>query len=262
MNAVAKKQEETKALSLAQDLSSWGDAPVSSKDLVIPRILLMNGTSDLVTSGEAGFGELRDSLTNRKLGDLKNPVRIIPFAMKKSWIEYEIDSDGEKEYLRKYDVTPQNENQKYEGEGEGREGGVTQVSRDYVMEFYVLLESDVRKGGELPYIITFRRTALKNGKKLATQMYVSNRGAKLPPPGMTLELCVKIAANDDNKWAVLDVNLDPEVTKATDAETITKCLDWYKMINTMKVHEDSYNEDASTEQAPSGESVDSGPAKF
>lgn len=260
-NAVAKKQEETTALSVAQDLGAWGDAPVSSKDLVIPRILLMNGTSDLVTSGEAGFGELRDSLTNRKLGDLKNPVRIIPFAMKKSWIEYELDSNGEKEYLRKYDVTPANENQKYEGEAEGREGGITQVSRDYVMEFYVLLEEDLKKGGELPYIITFRRTALKNGKKLATQMYVSNRGAKLTPPGMTLELCVKIAANEDNKWAVLDVNLDPEVTKVTSEKFVGKSLDWFRMINTMKVHEDSYNEEAS-EQASSGESVANGPAKF
>lgn len=256
-SAVAKK--ESTELSLAQDLGSWGESPVSVKDVVIPRMLVMNGTSDLVTEGEAGFGEIRCSLTKKKLADLKNGVKIVPFAMKKCFIEYDADEEPKK-YLRRIEMTPANENLPYNDKGVDQDGKECNISRDYVMEFYCLLPEEIDRGGELPYIITFRRTALRNGKKLATQMFISNRGAGLPPPGLTVELFTKKESNDDNTWAVPDVRLDPEATKKTSEAHMSAALKWFKMLNTMKVHDG--DEEHTLEVKSSGASVDTGPAKF
>lgn len=255
--AVAKK--ENTELALAQDLGSWGESPVSVKDVVIPRMLVMNGTSELVTEGEAGFGEIRCSLTKKKLADLKNGVKIVPFAMKKCFIEYDADAEP-KQYLRRVEMTPANENLPYNDKGLDNEGKECNISRDYVMEFFCLLPEEIDRGGELPYIITFRRTALRNGKKLATQMFISNRGAGLPPPGLTVELFTKKESNDDNTWAVPDVRLDPEATSKTKPEHVASALKWFKMINQVKVHE--ADEEATPVMEKSNASVETGPAKF
>ena len=76
--AVATKSE-TAVSNVAHDLSAWGETEVTSKDIVIPKILCMQGLSDLVSDGKAKMGDFVDSLEGNILGDIDNPVAFVPF---------------------------------------------------------------------------------------------------------------------------------------------------------------------------------------
>lgn len=276
------------AVAQASEMDEWGGSPISAKDLVIPRIDLMNGLSKQVTEGNAAFGEFRDSLTNRKLGDLKTPFEIVPFMMRKFWVDYEKPLQGKKIYLRQYPVTPQNEDQKYERKERNEAGREYIVSSDYVLQFFVLLAADVKEGSDIPYLVTFRRTSLKEGKKLATQMYVTNRGGSIPPAGKVVSLRSRKESNAENSWAVPEVLLDADHARMSDAEylkhdngeyqknplggrildpiaraELNRALYWLKRVQTEKpkVDED-LSEDDSTPVEPSNASVGTGPSRF
>lgn len=235
----------------AMDLSQWGQAPISSKDIVIPRINLMQGLSNMVTEGEAVFGEFRDSLANKKLGDFKQGFQIIPFHMRKIFVEYDATDKTDKKYLRTVDITPQNENLPYEDMGKNEKGETIYISRDYVLEFFCLLPSELKSGGELPYILSFRRTSLREGRKLATQMYVTNRGAGLPPPGLVVTVESGKQSNEKNSWAVAQVNLSPEATRKATNEEMGLALKWFKTVNSGAAKVDDTVYESETKQAVS-----------
>lgn len=261
---------EQKALIEAQDMSAWGPAPISNKDITIPYLLLMQPGSDLVTEGGAAFGEFRDSLTQRKIGSMKDSFEVVPVCMRKVFVEYDISTDPEnKKYLRNYPITPQNENLPYKDTEKNAEGKTIEVSRDYVMQFFVLLVEELKNGGELPYILSFRRKGLRNGKKLATQMYVTNRGAKLPPPGRIIPVYAKKESNDKGTWATPDVILEPAQTRITPDEYLVKALEWFKLINSgvAKTDDSALGKEEVTatepvDVTPSGANIEKGPDKF
>lgn len=62
---------------------------VVASDVIIPRLLLMQAISPLVTSRKARIGDLVRSTNNEKLGDPEDPVQIIPLAMTSLWMEFE-----------------------------------------------------------------------------------------------------------------------------------------------------------------------------
>jgi hypothetical protein len=155
------------------ELDEWG-MPVSARDIIIPNIYLMQPMSEKVTAGDAAFGDFRESLSNEKLGDFKEGFDVVPLMLEKLWVEFD-DSDDldEKEYLRTVPVTPANEALPYEDQEKDQETGkMRKIARDLVFRFYVLLLKDLEMGTALPHIISFRRTSLRAGKQLATQMYV------------------------------------------------------------------------------------------
>jgi hypothetical protein len=264
--------EETKAVAvpaaaqvpeISPELAAWGASPIDEKDIVIPRLLLMQPGSDLVTDGKASFGHVINSLTGEKIADMQTPFKVLPFMLKKSWVEYEAPAKkgDKKRFLRTYAVAPDNKDQKYEGEEKNDEGKTIKITRDLCMNFYVLLPSELDRGGELPYILTFRRTALKDGKKLATQMYVTNYGAQLPPPALIVTVAVKKQATDAGTWCTPDVLLSPDATKRSSKEQIEAALKWFKTINSSNMKEDNSALEREENAVPS-EVVNSGPAKF
>lgn len=256
-------------------MDAFGPSEATSKDIIIPRILLMNPTSDAVTAGNAAFGEFRDSLTNKKIGDFKTPFEILPFAMKKVFVEYDATDPDSKKFLRVVPITPKNESLPYEDEEVTPEGKRIPVSRDYTYNFYVLIPSEIANGGELPYILSFRRTAMKEGKKLATQMYVTNRASKLPPPGMIVTIQAKKVNGEKSTWAIPEVLLDAENTRKAsmpergtpvgspmDTSEVGTALRWFNLLNSgaVKEDEDSLTEEtkATPEAVPSEEPAGKG----
>ena len=73
----------TEVVNAEQDLNAWGDAPVSARDIIIPKILAMQGLSELVTDGKAKFGDFVDSVTHQVLGSIDKPLEFVPFHMTK-----------------------------------------------------------------------------------------------------------------------------------------------------------------------------------
>lgn len=242
-----KEQAAIQVTTTGQDLNSWGPSEISSRDIIIPRILLAQPMSDSVTNGSAKFGEFRESLAGELLGDFKKGFNVIPFHMRKVWVEYDVTSGNDmknKKFLRITPVTPDNEANKYNDEEKDDEGKTRKIMRDYVMEFYVLLESELEVGaGAIPYTISARRSSAQAGKKLATQMYVKNASAGKAPPAVTLEVTAKKESNDQGTFAVWDV----APVKPTDARYQGEAFKWFQMVRAgaAKVDETAYAEEAS-----------------
>jgi hypothetical protein len=98
--------------------------------------------------------------------------------------------------------------------------------RDYTMTCYCLLPSDVKEGLPMPYTISFRRTSMRAGKKLFTQMYIRNKQAGKVPPASVMELSAKREKNDQGTYMVLDI----APVRASSNEEIHACFELYKTI--------------------------------
>lgn len=212
---------ETRELGAAADLSAWGAPPsITHKDIVIPKILPMQGLSKKVMEGQAAFGEFRDSLNNELVGTLNKPFEFIPFFMEKVWIVFE-EKNGAMKFTKTVRIDTGNEDWPYEEVVNG-----VKIRRDRTMNFYVLLPEEVEKGIAIPYILSFRRTSLNAGKKLATTMFVKNMAAKKTPAAMVCELGGVKTQNDKGTFVVMDIK---EKRPSTNVE-IAKAFEWLQPI--------------------------------
>jgi len=214
---VIKKQSTD--LVIPQQLGEWGAPPVlSSRDTIIPKIMLLQPMSKKVTDAVGSFGELRDSVTNECYGSFSKTMEFVPFNYQPLWVESEwVKEKNSFEYKRTIPVTPENDNLPHEE-------GLTKRTRS--LNFYILTPSEIESGKAIPKILSFRVTSIRGGRKLATQMFVANRAAGLSPAGTVMKLIVKKESNDKGTFATLDVE---QVRAATEKEVNT-CLQWFKTV--------------------------------
>ncbi len=241
-----KKELETKKSGelAASDTESWGQSPiVTAQDIVIPKILPLQHMSEKVTQGKGKYGEFRDTLSNNLFGDLAQPVEFVPFHVEKKWLEFEmIPKKGgapKREYRGTVKIQDNPTQPGYNDELPLREEG---LERDRCMDFYVVVPSEVAAGEALPYVISFRRTSLKGGKKLMTQMYVRNRAAGKVPAATVMKLVGTDTSNDDGSYIVQDV----ELGRAATNEEVIAAKYWYDIIKKggARVDESEFKEEA------------------
>jgi hypothetical protein len=222
-------------------LSEWGveAGSLTSRDITIPKILPMQGLSKKVTARQASFGEFRTSDNNALVGTIDKPIQFIPFYLEKVWIIFH-EEKGNFKFKGLEPITPRNENLPYE---EINAEGV-KVRRDRTMNFYVLLADEVEKGGAIPYVISFRRTSLRAGQQLATQMFVKNVEAGKTPASVVCELGGSSQSNDKGTFVVLNV----AAKRDSSASEVGTAFKWVKTIKQgqAKVDNSDYAEEAST----------------
>lgn len=227
MSKELKKQESNLP---AMTMADWGQPQVSSSDIIIPKILCMQGLSELVTDDKAKMGDLVDSLTNEVIGNCNDGIEIIPFHMEKILIVSKHNgSDYEFDHIEP--STPENERLPYEQETpEGK------FKNEHCMNFYCLRPNDM----SLPYIVSFKGMSRKSGKVLATQMFVKNATAGKVPPAFVMKLTGTKTKNDKGTFMVL--NTAP--VRESSNEEISVAFNWYKTVNQggVKVHEDTRGE--------------------
>lgn len=249
MKEVTVKQENK--LAAAESIEAWGmRSEMTSQDLVIPKILPINMMSKKLKEKTAAYGELRDTSNNKLLGDLSKGMEIVPFMMEKYFVESTVDQKtGKKEFKRILPIISDptnpgyNDELKYEEIIDGEK-----ISRDRVLSFYVLIPSEIDStlaesgGGTLPYVLPFRRTSLRGGKKIATQMFAMNAAARKSPAAMVMSVKPVDTTNDDGSYVVLDVN----ASRASTKEEQQAAFYWYKAISKggMKVDHGDLQEDA------------------
>jgi hypothetical protein len=175
---------------------------VEAADIQIPKIHLMQGLSDFVAEQRASMGDFVDSLTAEKLGDSKNPVKIIPICMWKDYLITELQGKKfEFKEIKPYNVDTQHwrefEHREYE------ENGVPH-QRNLRMNFAVLLERDKDELGAFPHVISFQRTGIKAGKSIANFLLKSQTKGKKPWM-FTLGLGCKLDKNDQGTFYVPQV---------------------------------------------------------
>lgn len=216
-------------VTIAQDLDAWGQSNVSSQDIVIPKIMIMQKMSEAVEREVAVEGDFIDSLSEEKLGSIKEPLRFIPFHMNKTWIVQRMQ-DGDYVFEGIEEVTPANEGRQWE---EMVDGVKHKYQKSY--NFYVLLESDP----SMPYVLSLRSTSAKTGRVLATQMYIKNRQQGKVPPAYVMELGGVKEKNNKGSYIVAKVSVGRETTP----EEIQQALQWYKTVaeGKAKVHEAEEN---------------------
>lgn len=215
MNQEIATKEQGGALTQEQLDSEWGAPEISSNDIEIPMVYLMQYMSKKVKDQEAKFGEFRDSAENLCLGGISDTFEVIPFFVDRKWVDYEVSGDNEKKWLSTYAVTPENDNQKYE------EGN---IQRDRVYYFYCLPVDGYDDA--IPFIIPMRRTSAKTARYIMTQMYTKNRKAGLSPAAYRIILGSKEENGKKGDYAVITYRVGERTSKEQEAV----CLQWLKSV--------------------------------
>jgi hypothetical protein len=216
----------------AEMQEAFGNTEVSASDIMIPKLMVMQGLSKLVIDGVAKFGDFVDSTTEEVIGNMKEPFDLIPFHMEKLWYISEKNGD-DYEFSGIEAVTPHNENLPYEDILNGKA-----IKRQMVRNFYCMNPKDM----SLPMIVSFKGMSTRAGKQLATLMYMKNRAEGKQPPAYHITLTGEKTSNDKGTFVTL------KVTKgsATIMPEMREVLKWYTTINSgkTKVHEEAKAEEA------------------
>ena len=201
--------------------TNWGLEDITQTDLVLPRIMLTQFMSELVTAELAKAGEFRDSLeTSKLLGDAKNPIELIVFGTSKAWIVFK---DGD--FLNMEARTAVNDKLPLK---ETLEDG-SFIERKGVLNVNCLLTSDMKKGEAFPYVVSFKGMSTGAGKKLITQLMKLQMFGK-PISAKTFKLKTNLEENDKGKYYVMDVDMGRDTT----TEESQAAQTWHKMLMTKK----------------------------
>lgn len=239
-NELSVQQNKEVSIERANLINEWGVPQTSAQDIIIPKILPLQGLSVLVTQRKGMMGEFRSSIDGALIGSIDTPFECIPFFLDKTWDVKAQQADGSYKWIKSVPVVENpaspdyNDNWKWEGVLDGAK--VQNIRR---FNYYVLLPSEVANGAAIPYMFSFKSTSIKQGKTLYTQMFIKNIKAGLPPAAFTIKIGGSIVTNPKGTYVVPSYTMD---RKATDKE-LQECLTWIKMIKGGKVKVDTTDED-------------------
>lgn len=241
---IAVVEDNSAALAAIENEKGW-DFEGDPNDILVPRILIAQATSEAVGAGKVTPGSLFRSTNFETLAKNGEPVKIIPLYMHKTWIvSHKI---GERfEFLRIEPCTAQNANLDWTWE----EGG-SQFKREQSLNFFCLLPADVaaeqemlraaREDGEipdldkalLPVVVSFKSTSYKSGKTLATHFGKASN-YKLPAFINTFEISTEYHNNDKGRYYTLNV----QSAGKTDKSYMELCRRWYDIVSSTNVKVD------------------------
>lgn len=269
-------KKETSAVAM-QSQTPGGE--VLSSDVLIPRLLLMQGLSDFVAARKAQMGDMVRSTTAEKLGGPETPIEFIPLTFQNKWMIQELV--GKKFEFRK--MLPRDhgmedaKKQETEKTGENlpwdfTQGGTT-WRRVKVIECFALLPSDIaafqeelaraeREGDMpdmnktlLPVVISFRSTSYTAGRAVVTHFTkaagMAKYGAKAH--GFTLKLSCSQDSNDQGTFYVYDVQSGRRCTPLE----FEKASEWFGLLGSSQVVVDE-PEEARETAAPARGKMDVG----
>lgn len=213
---------------------------VDASDIMIPKILLMQAISALVSDEKAKAGDMVHSLDEIVIGSKETkPIEFVVLDMYKTMITFE---NGD--YIKTEPLTAENKDLPWE-----ETVGNTLVKRQTCQNYYVIKTDDVENMTVFPHVITFKSTSFRAAKKLATKLVmIEEFGAECYEK--TFKLVAKQEENDKGKFYVFDV-LDGR--RSTDAEK-QQAAKWIERLgkSTVKVHE-AEEDDATSKQAPNAD---------
>lgn len=192
------KKETTSATTV------WAKKPnqvsnVDKSDILIPKLLLMQGLSELVGEEKAQMGDIVNSVTAKILGGKEKELSFIPLVHFKDMAKFEL-IDGEKpKFLEILPWTSQTAALPWEEKQMGKT--IKNMAR---LNFYVLLESEITEATALPYLLSFTSTSYQNGRKLATHFAQADM-ANLQACSMLFNVTSKKEKNDKGIYYKFDV---------------------------------------------------------
>jgi len=228
-------RETAQAPALLNSMLGDDDA-LDVRDLLVPRILLMQGLSKFVAEDKGKMGEFRDSLEAKLLGGKDKPLEFIPFSQNKTWVIF-TNENGKLAYSSTVPFTPENQN--WEREDTVKiDGKNVPIKRYACINYFVLLPSDIAAGEPFPLVISFRSTSYTAGRKLETHR-AKYKSIKKPICWKTFNLTTSLQENDKGRFFVLDVA--PE--RLTTDEELAEVQKWYQVIKSANVRIDESDAD-------------------
>jgi hypothetical protein len=233
---MAKKKEETKEVAAKQETAlavpngSWGSENLAQDDILISKLLLMQGQSKLVQDRAANIGEVIDSVTKEVVGGAvgkdKKPIELIGFHSTKTWVisEREVPKKAgeEKKFEFRQEIPMGPDNLGWEQE-ETING--VEIRRDRNINFYCLKVADVKEGNAIPVIVSFRRTGYMAGKKLTT-MGQKLKAFNQPLAAQVFQLGVEQAEKDGSKYWKFDI----VPGRKSEAAELAEAFKWYTIV--------------------------------
>lgn len=198
---------QTQANEMAGTMKELG---IEASDLVIPRLMLMQNTSEFVGDGLAKLGDIINSQTSEVLGGLDSPVEIIPLRLSKTLRVYDQTQNPPK-FIRSETLTAENAKRPYEED----ENGV-RVRNYQTFNFFALLKKEIDAGEAFPVVVSFKSTSLTAGRQIATHIFKMAALGKLPY-SQSILLTVSKEKKGTNTWATFGTakgNLMGDVEKA------------------------------------------------
>jgi hypothetical protein len=228
------------AAAMATQMAETG---IEVGDLEIPKLMLMQNTSELVGAEEASFGDMINTMSNEKLGDFSQPVEIVPLKLFKTLRIYDI-SGKQPKFLRAEPLDPVNEALPWEG----NEGGIA-IKRVKNMNFFILLKSEIEAGTAFPLVVSFKSTGMQAGKQLATQLFRMVALGQLPY-SQSVTLMANKEKKETNTYAVFKIGKSTKL----DPAAVHVAKEWLGRLASLnyKVHEtaDEDRDDAGAVPAP------------
>ena len=243
MNTELVKQDATKELTTPME-GAWGAENANSSNILIPKLMLMQGLSKEVTNGNARMGDIIDSVSGEVLGsalekDLK-PIDIVPISSFDTWQIFKKEG-GKLHYTATIPYGPDNSHWQQEWETD-------EERRDLLLNFYVLIKEQAEKDpSSFPYLLTFKRTSTKSGRKLVTY-FAKCRMHNSPPAANVFELCGKRVENDHGVFYTWEVSQKEK----TSPEVIEAAFKWW---NTLSAKREDIKVDDKEEYAQDNESA-------
>lgn len=212
----------------------WGnDEQILAGERLIPKIHLMQGQSLLVADGKAKMGDIVNLVTGEVLGDFNTPVEIIPIKkMPSTWVVYDrvMDENGqsERKFKEIVDVTPQNVNWEWSVLDTK---GVAVRDNDYCINFLVLAAKDTR----LPFVISFKRTSVKAGKKLVNH-FDSCKIDKVAPATKAVKIQSKKMMKGNKPYFVFDLDSG---NRPSTKEELAKAFEFFQLYKNQEIKVDN-----------------------
>jgi len=208
---------------LAMNMDNFDRPVIEAEDLIIPRILAMAGTSKLVQEGVAKVGEFRESMNGEIIGTIDKPFEFIPFKFEKLYFTQTMT----KKFVRV-------ESYSKDMPREFTDDKFGECFRMPLYQFFVLLPGNMA----MPFILSFKSTSEKAGKKLFNQMFIHNQLNQLNPAAKVCSMGGKWVENDLGKFIVADVKA---VRNSTEDELINASK-WASTLNVTKAKADEMEE--------------------
>lgn len=217
--------------------SEFVDYEINQEDIVIPKILLMQPISDMVSQDKAKYGDFVDSLSKTVIGDGTKGIKFIPLSYKKIHIINSKGADGKFKFTRIEPILNAVDDAK---PYQDIENGVI-IERKKIMEFFVFCP-DL---SDLPMALQFKGMSIKAGKNLYTAAFVMAKMAKKMPYETTFLLTADKTKNDKGNFAILN----SRVIERTTQENLVRAKAWYQTANSSNAIVTETEEEVQSEMA-------------
>ena len=264
MSTKAIEVKKEAALAVPTELQgSWGSEGISNSDILIPRLLLMQGTSEAVADGAAAQGDILRSTTKKVLAKKGESLQFIPLMSFKTWITSE--KVGDKfEYRGEGPMDAKNEHWDLTFTAPATVGGKpVEWRRDKSINIYTLLVDDIARMGKavqamakgempnpedalMPCLVSFRRSSFRVGRQMLT-FFKSCEQFKAPPASGIYKLGAVLEKGEKGNYHVFTAE---QVGRST-VEQLGVAKSWYDILHTAKVAIDNVtDEDGAAPAAP------------